>query len=282
MTVNAKKRGMVRKGSIAKTKHHVLVIDDEEVNRMLAKAVLQSLNIDTVLASGGHEALKIMKRQKFDIILTDLNMPGMDGWETTKKIRNDYGDQVIIIGLSAGNINQLKQKCLHGGMNDVLQKPLDVKQFMAYLDNIRQTAAGINKNVPVPHQIDGKTDARNISNATDHEPIYYSLDKLSSLLLGNQNELAKMVKLFIEIAPQLASQLYEASKKKDFTLLKQTAHKLKPSVDFMDIGCLKLPLKTLEQYNGASENEPAIIAMAAEVKRVIDITASHLAEKYGK
>ncbi|NOQ36344.1 MAG: response regulator [Methylococcaceae bacterium] len=102
----------------------ILVVDDDEINRLIAKDILESKGLKVELADGGYQALEKINRDSFDIILMDLQMPDMDGYEACKKIRSDSRYQDLpIIALSAHAMSDIKDKCLKIGMNDYLSKP---------------------------------------------------------------------------------------------------------------------------------------------------------------
>ncbi|MGH6978364.1 MAG: ATP-binding protein [Brevundimonas sp.] len=105
----------------------VLAVDDHEINRRTLALVLQPLDVDLTLASDGHTALELLGRQTFDAILMDVNMPGIDGNETTRRLRASSGPNasVPVIGFSAGTEPAQVASCREAGMTDWLAKPLD-------------------------------------------------------------------------------------------------------------------------------------------------------------
>ncbi|HLO80948.1 MAG TPA: response regulator [Chitinophagaceae bacterium] len=102
----------------------VLVVDDNNMNRELVAFILRDFGVKYTLVPGGPEALSILSRENFDVVLMDLQMPGMDGRETTKRIREDLKSEVPIVALSAYSHAQEKQKCLEAGMDAYLTKPV--------------------------------------------------------------------------------------------------------------------------------------------------------------
>jgi signal transduction histidine kinase/ActR/RegA family two-component response regulator len=107
-----------------------LLVDDNAVNLMVAKLVLQKCwpNATVTTASSGEQALELLKHHNFDMALMDMIMPGIDGLETTKRLRKSMRPEVaglVVIGLTANTTPRDKERCLEAGMNDVLSKPME-------------------------------------------------------------------------------------------------------------------------------------------------------------
>ncbi len=105
----------------------VLVVDDNLTNRTFAKVTFSHLGVEVVMAENGLDALEACRRQRFDMILMDIRMPGLDGLETTRRIRRERANpncRVPIIGLTADLLNVDRQSWKEAGMNDCLFKPL--------------------------------------------------------------------------------------------------------------------------------------------------------------
>ena len=109
-----------------------LLVDDNAVNIMVAQLMLQKCwpNAQVTSAESGEQALQALATQSFDMVLMDMIMPGMDGMETTRQLRQDARAEVAqlpVIGLTA-NTNALdRERCLQSGMNEVLAKPMDIQ-----------------------------------------------------------------------------------------------------------------------------------------------------------
>lgn len=106
----------------------VLIAEDNAINQMILKEQLQILGCTVELAENGKEALAKWQRSDFDLILTDVNMPGMDGYELVRRLRAE-GCKIPILGATANASPADKERCLDAGMNDCLIKPVDMKQL---------------------------------------------------------------------------------------------------------------------------------------------------------
>jgi signal transduction histidine kinase/DNA-binding response OmpR family regulator len=103
-------------------RHRVLVVDDNKINLKIATAVLSRVFKNVHTAENGKEAISLHRTNKYDIIFMDLSMPDIDGIDTTKIIRKE-DDEVIIIAASANAMREDVEKCLESGMNDHISKP---------------------------------------------------------------------------------------------------------------------------------------------------------------
>jgi len=112
----------------------VLLAEDNEVNQELAVALLERVGITVVVAASGHEVLALLAEQRFDGILMDCQMPGMDGYTATRCIRADARWKALpIIAMTANAMVSDRQKVLDAGMNDHIAKPISVEDLYAKL-----------------------------------------------------------------------------------------------------------------------------------------------------
>ena len=107
---------------------NLLLVEDNEVNQLVGKAILEKMQANVTVVCNGQEALNILSSEEFDCVLMDVQMPIMDGYEATKMIRQDKKlSHMKIIALTANASEEDKQKCLESGMNDVVTKPYKPK-----------------------------------------------------------------------------------------------------------------------------------------------------------
>lgn len=112
----------------------ILVVDDNTLNRDLVMALLEQHQFVLDQASNGQEALEAVNHTAYDIVLMDIQMPGMDGLETTTKMRQlQKGRRIPIIALSASVLDDLDQSYEHAGMDDFLVKPISQSRLLATL-----------------------------------------------------------------------------------------------------------------------------------------------------
>jgi CheY-like chemotaxis protein len=119
----------------------ILLVEDNELNQKLMKITLKRYNYEVEIANNGVEGVELFKNKKFDLILMDLMMPLMDGFEATKEIRRiELEDKARpytpIIAFTANTLNNDYDKCVSGGMDNILEKPFSFEKFGEILKNL--------------------------------------------------------------------------------------------------------------------------------------------------
>lgn len=118
----------------------LLVVDDDATNRLVVHVLMQRRGYSVIEAPSGQDALDIVDLNEFDVILMDLSMPRMDGFEATKRLRegNKIAQSIPIFALTAHTARETLQRCLDSGMNGLLHKPFDshrADQLLSLLNN---------------------------------------------------------------------------------------------------------------------------------------------------
>ena len=120
----------------------ILIVDDHPINRMLLSDQLGSLGYRVKTAQDGVDALNVISRNEIDIVLTDVNMPNMDGYRLTQRLRQ-LGQTFPVIGVTANALAEEKQRCIEAGMDHCLSKPvtMDVlkQALMFYAERVRKS-----------------------------------------------------------------------------------------------------------------------------------------------
>ena len=122
----------------------ILYIEDNPDNRMLTKRILMVEGYEVLEAEDGPSGLAVAEKEDLDLILVDINMPGMDGYEVTKHLRKmSKLDNVPIIALTANVLRGDREKSLDAGCDGYIQKPLDVdmlpEQVATFLEQARKS-----------------------------------------------------------------------------------------------------------------------------------------------
>ncbi len=113
----------------------ILVAEDHPVNQLIAQKLLERLGFEVDVAGDGLEALAAIDRRRYDLVFMDCQMPMLDGYEATRRIRrHPNGHGLPVVALTAHDLASDRVKCLAAGMDDYLAKPMDEATLSAVLD----------------------------------------------------------------------------------------------------------------------------------------------------
>ncbi len=137
-----------RHQSLGKQRHqvnhgmHILLAEDNEINQRMTKVLLTKQGCEVDLASNGIEAVDAVQKKAYDLIFMDVQMPDMDGFEATKKIRALEGEErhTPVVAMTAHAMPEDRQRCLDAGMDDYLSKPLDAHKVFEIVERWTDTS----------------------------------------------------------------------------------------------------------------------------------------------
>jgi PAS domain S-box-containing protein len=237
----------------------ILLVEDNEMNRIVVQNSLSDFNCKVTEAENGMEALKILKKETFDIILMDIQMPEMDGIETTKIIREELKLTTPIIALTANAFKTEIDNCQNAGMNDYVTKPFDDLILIETISRhtINKTKTANKKGRSVTNQL-------------------YNLNTLQNMSRGNKDFVTRMVTIFIE---QIAASLAMIDKGiiiNNFYELGRLMHKIRPSVENLAIVDIIPDIKYLEKATELNNDKDQIIIVYSRVKKTLEEVISQL------
>ena len=125
---------------MSEIKGHVLVVEDNEINGELLKEILERYSYTSDYAENGKIALSLLEKNKYDMVFMDLQMPILDGYETTAEIRKNK-NAIPIIALTANIMEPDKKRCFEVGMNDYISKPFEFQEIEKVLNKYRLSNA---------------------------------------------------------------------------------------------------------------------------------------------
>ena len=200
----------------------VLVVEDITLNQLLMRTLLDDFGFECDIATNGKIAIEKLLVKTFDIILMDLQMPEMNGFEATEYIRNTMNSQVPIIALTADVTTVDLAKCKAVGMNDYISKPIDERLLYSKIVGF------VKKNML-------KNEQTEILNDENIEVKCTNMDFLKRHTKSNQALMTEMISLYLEQTPPLIKIMKQCLSTKDWNLLSATAHKLIPSFSIVGI-----------------------------------------------
>jgi CheY-like chemotaxis protein len=118
----------------------ILVVDDDDVNRLITSTMLTQMGANAFVAKSGEEAVKLVEENAFDLILMDLEMPDMDGTQTTRNIRSK-GHTMPVMAMSAYNSFSGHSRAQQAGIRVFIRKPIDTDKLSEVLDLLDDEAS---------------------------------------------------------------------------------------------------------------------------------------------
>jgi CheY-like chemotaxis protein/HPt (histidine-containing phosphotransfer) domain-containing protein len=198
----------------------VLVAEDNVVNQQVAAGMLERAGHEAVVVGNGREALALLERESFDLALMDVQMPELDGLETTAAIRErerERGGHLPIVAVTAHAMKGDAERCLAAGMDAYLAKPLQPRDLAAAI----QTAVG-SAGAVIPAAV-RPGEARPTPGVVDFE-------RLLERVGGDRAAVADLVRIFRADAPKQIGRIREAIREGDARALRAGAHALKGAV----------------------------------------------------
>lgn len=221
----------------------VLVVDDNEVNLLVAKELLESVEARVQVASSGAEALELVEHGAFDCLLMDMQMPDMDGLETTRRLRQISSLQDLpIIAMTANARLEDQLSCRAAGMNDFITKPVVPEALYAVVARWASNKPAAAPSVPAPRPSIGAG-----------SPVL-NLSRLLTVIGSDSQRLTPILQSFERLARRSTEELESAAARADTAALGALAHKLKGSAGMLGGEALSDSCEHLE----AALAEPAV------------------------
>jgi PAS domain S-box-containing protein len=239
----------------------ILVAEDNEVNQLLTTGMLSQMGFSATSARNGKEVLELLSKDAFDIILMDIQMPEMNGYEATQAIRSLPGVKrhTPIIALTANALKSEEENYNAAGMNGFLTKPFTESALYDLINQVLKVKQDfIHQNKEPMSQ-----------NSAEK---LYDLAMVSELARGNQEFILNLAKIFIDTVPPTAKEMVEACEQKKWEQMGKLAHKLKSTIDTLNIASLKDDIRAIEKNGKEQKNldiTPAMVENADVVIRQV-------------
>src|SRR5665648_450401 len=202
----------------------VLVAEDIALNQLLMKTLLDDFGFQFDIAGNGRIAIEKLKANSYDIILMDLQMPEMNGFEATEYIRNKMNSKIPIIALTADVTTVDLAKCKSVGMNDYISKPVDERLLYDKIVGLVQKSAS-----------QKSSDAEKNKNIQNEKLKYVDLSYLTQRTKSDPKLMMEMISMYLEQTPPLINIMKRGLQDKDWNSLQSAVHKMIPSLSLIHI-----------------------------------------------
>jgi CheY-like chemotaxis protein len=256
--------------------HHplrILLAEDNLVNQKLALRLLERMGYRADVAANGLEVLQSLRRQPYDVILMDVQMPEMDGLEASRAIWAEWPaeSRPRIIAMTANVMAEDRQECLAAGMDDFVAKPVRVDELVAAL---AKSPPLVGRAVPATAAVQGASDAESSPPAALLDPA--ALERMREMAGGDAGFLKEMFETFLVDAPVMLAEMRQALEREDAATLRLAAHSLKSnSADFgaTELADLCRELEMMAKtgaLEGAAEKLASVEVEWAQVQAALD------------
>jgi PAS domain S-box-containing protein len=209
----------------------ILLVEDNTMNQFFAQKLLEGWGIKVDIANNGKEGVEMFGRKHYDCILMDIQMPEMDGIQATKIIRQE-NKYIPIIALTALSVEEEADNFKSAGMNDFITKPFEAEYLKKKL--IEYMLFFQSYSISSPKSKQTKTVQT------------YNNSLLTQMMKGNQVQIRQMEQLFVNQAEEVIKQMHQYFLLENWKEIGLLAHKLKASIDMLQITNLKQEIRKLE------------------------------------
>jgi PAS domain S-box-containing protein len=239
----------------------ILYVEDNDVNRMLGENLLKNQGHIVKLANNGKAAIEILTDEVFDLILMDIQMPEMDGYEATRIIRDPNSSvrahNTPIIALTANALSRDRQKCIHLGMNGFVTKPILLNNLLAEMHKIF-----LSTNAPAP-----ATPVEESLFANDFDPQYF----LKVFANSSTTFAAAIINKFLDKRPTIMANISQAIQEKNAQELQKEAHTFKGMCSYFSNSMkdIAFDLENHGRSGGLSESQKVFERLNTSVQDLI-------------
>jgi len=231
----------------------ILLVEDVLVNQKVAIGIMSNLNLKIDIANNGKEAVDLHRKNNYDLVLMDCQMPVMDGYEATQNIRKTDNDTPII-AITANAMSSDSEKCINSGMNDYLSKPYNKAQLLSLLEK------WLNNGMKPDSKPACKESSKSIdSGSVDHS----KLDEMKEIM---GDVFVELIPAYIEQSDQFTSKMPDAATEGSLKNLKRYAHSMKSSSLNVGANALSELSRTLENMCEESKANEHIFQLISQIE----------------
>jgi CheY-like chemotaxis protein/HPt (histidine-containing phosphotransfer) domain-containing protein len=258
----------------------ILLADDDPTNRDLAQSLFELLGLKADIVCNGREALEALARQPYDLVFMDVQMPEMDGFQATGRIRGNEGTgrRLPVVAMTAHAMPGDRERCLSAGMDDYLTKPMDLSQLSRTLDrwlpaDTRPAAGAMPDAPPEPAATPPLAPA-----STERPQKVFDKEGMLKRLAGREKLAAKLAATFVDNFPKQLDDLRHMVEGGDCLAVEHQAHTIKGGTAIIGGEALRAVAQEVEAFakkKELAEVEARLIPeMVTEAKRLMDAIAA--------
>lgn len=243
-----------------------LLVEDNTLNQLVARKILERFGLEVDTADNGKDAIELFSHEEYHIILMDIQMHEMDGYETTQLIRSNFGAKgrkVPILAMTAFAVSGEAERCIEKGMNDYISKPFDAENLYMKLTQLLKK----------------KSDTRTPKKHPKKEDHMINLQYLRDLADGDSSFIQKTIGMFLETVPQCLNDIEKNLSVKNWRQIQLLAHKIRPSLGIIGVPQGQDILRKIEHCARDEQNPQKVSNMLQELRVLLGHCSEELKQE---
>ena len=242
-----------------KTESRILIAEDNPMNQRLIKHLMKNWNFNFDLVFNGSQALEALKKQPYDLVLMDIQMPEMDGYTSTSHIRSELRSKIPIIAMTAHAMEGEREKCLKSGMNDYCSKPINEEKLFEM----------IQKYLVIKEELNLRQDSITMGKAHEKLAKVIDLNVVDRYSKGDVEFRRELMQEFINTVPEAIDSLETAIRQGNYSRIKEIAHDMKTTIHVVGLTVLiGHLLQQIERLAVSSSDVNSISTLFSDVKLI--------------
>jgi CheY-like chemotaxis protein len=259
----------------------ILVAEDNGINQLIIKKLLEPWKCNVEFADNGIIAIEKLKEGNFDIIFMDVQMPEMDGYTATKKIRHELPEplrSIPIIAMTASVTQKGKEKCFESGMDDYISKPFDLEDLRTKLIALttHKKSSHTIANDPSAPVLEIETGKSVKQSEAENPSMKINLAYLKQVAGDNQEFIIQMIEMFLQRTPEALHEMEEKFLTQSWEDLRNIAHRIKPTYTYVGLSDIHQVLSKIEKCCQTKTNLETISEMIEQVETLSETAFTEL------
>lgn len=253
--------GLVTRHTVSEVRtrqSRILLVEDNAINRILTLKVLQRRGYHADVAENGLQALEALRRTPYDLVLMDCQMPEMDGFEATRRIRDPrsavLNGSVPIIAMTAYAMQGDRERCLEEGMDDYLSKPVSAEELTDTLERWLGRAGSLSPNSQ-RSEVEAEQSPIRLSDGAETTPAVFDREAFLERVFGDEDLAGEILDVFLHDMPSQIAKLAGAAADGDAARTESLAHAIKGAAANMSAEALRAAACRVEMAAGTGRRE---------------------------
>ena len=258
------------KASVPLSRLHILLVEDNTLNAKLVSVLFAQEGIGLTLAKNGQEAIEKIKMGTYDLVLMDMEMPVMNGYQATNIIRQELHNNIPIIAMTANQQAGEMKKCLQLGMNEYMVKPIDAAVLFETIHNL------LYRHQPVPAKpVNAKLPVYRLNTEK-----VCNMGYLTGATRGNKKMMHNILTVFFKETGKELINLKDAIANTNYAVISDISHKIKSAFAILGISVLEPVFKEMEYLSNHTSGIVKIALLNRRVNIVFEKAKSEMKAAY--